>query len=292
MTVKGKVNLWRFISILSGLALGLIIVWLMRMPQPNRNRLAIGKAAKVDTVAISIQTPVELDFKTKAQVLQLRQDAVQLHPELLVGKYIPSEAVFGQIVDGLPWWGMYGEFYYGKGDQSIAGPSEETRFIMNPYLLAAPDFWNWWQGVINEADLTTFPLVCPPSDLLWKPSQAYAEVTYATDCIAIRQDDWLFDLIAYNARDLNLNYIYVSYADSVNVTKQDQPQAAYANPQFIHRGTSCGYPGGCNNMSPPTSDLDGLQLTGLPAKIMIWFWIDQPASTRQAPDMRFVIYFK
>jgi hypothetical protein len=288
---KRRINLWPLIFVLAVTAMGLIIVWLMRLPGPNRNMLAIGKAAKAEAVDIAIQSPLELDFKSKQNVLQLRQEAVERHAELLAGNYTPSEAVFGQIVDGLPWWGIEGQLYYGRGDKSIEGASEEARFILNPYLLVAVEFYDWWQGVIPETKLSTFPLYCVPSNLRWQPREAYAEVTYAANCVAMRQDE-PFDLIAYNARDLNLNYIYVSYSDSLNISKEDKPQAPYANPQFLHRGGSCGYPGGCNNMSPATPEIDGLQVTALPAKVVIWFWKQQPVSLEQEPNMRFVIHFR
>jgi hypothetical protein len=74
--------------------------------------------------------------------------------------------------------------------------------------------------------------------------------------------------------------------------KQDAPQSPYANPQFLHQGGSCGYPGGCNNTSPPTPEIEGLQVTALPAKVVIWLWKQQPISLGQEPDMRFVIQFQ
>lgn len=141
---------------------------------------------------------------------------------------------------------MDGEFFYGKGEKSIAGPSEESRFILNPYLLVAADFYNWWQGRIVEEELATFSLTCLPYNLRWWPREARAEAIYDAECVKEGQD-YTFDLIAYNARDLSLNYVFVSYQDSLNITKSDMPTTPYANPQFIHQGGSCGYPGGYNN---------------------------------------------
>ena len=100
-----------------------------------------------------------------------------------------------------------------------------------------------------------------------------------------------FSLIAYNARDLNLNYIFVSCPDSHNTTKPDPPTEPYRNPQFLHQGGSCGYPGGCNNISPQTPAIDNLQITGWPAQVVIWFWRDDPGSIDKSPDMVFVIDF-
>jgi hypothetical protein len=286
-----RINLWPLILVLAIIAICLIIVSVILLPKPNRNALAIGKSAKAEKIDIVIQSPVELDFYSKDDVLKLRQDAVEQYPELLAHKYSPSDAVFGKIVDGLPWWGIEGQFFYYRGEKSITGASEEARFILNPYILVAAEYPDWWQGVIREDQLSTFPLYCVPHDLQWRPQEAYAEITYAASCIASRQD-LPFYLVAYNARDLNLNYIYVSYQDSINIANHDLPQEPYANPQFLHQGGSCGYPGGCNNMSPYTPEIDGLHVTSFPAKVVIWLWKQQPVSLEQEPDMKFVIHFK
>lgn len=281
---KSDMGLWPVIVILACLAAGLIGFWYVLQPEPNRNALAIGGAARQDGLDVTIQPPLEFDFLSKAEVLKRRVDAVQEYPGLIADEYTPSEAVFGQIVDGLPWWGIMGQFYYGSGEKSIEGASEESRFMLNPYLLVAADFYG------RSDQLPNAPLYCAPSRLHWEPAAANADAYYDGACAA--QMNGLFDLIVYNARDMNLNYVYVSYADSENVAKSDPPAYAYAIPQFIHQGGSCGYPGGCNNMSPPTPEIDGLALTGLPAKVVTWLWRARPASVAQPPDMVFALYFR
>lgn len=262
---------------------------------PNQNRLALGERSNISEVFyVNLQPPAELDFKSKSEVLQLRREAVEQYPELLAGSYRPSTQIFGQIVDGLPWWGIAGQFYYGNGEQSIAGESEESRFILNPYLLIAADPWRMWdKNSVSEASIQSpnFLFYCPPQYLFWKPHESYGEVGYSANCasaLSYRN----FDLISYNARDMNLNYIYVSYADSQNVTKGEIPESAYAIPHYIHQGGSCGYPGGCNNMSPPTPPIDGLIITGYPVRVVTWLWEEKPASVSDAPDMTFVLVLK
>ncbi|MEW6406382.1 MAG: hypothetical protein AB1649_31750, partial [Chloroflexota bacterium] len=142
-----------------------------------------------------------------------------------------------------------------------------------------------------ESELSTFPLTCHPRDLRWWPQEARAEVTYDAECVN-RGQNYTFVLIAYNARDFNMNYIFVSYQDSLNIAKPEIPAAPLANPQFIHQGNSCGYPGGCNNMSPYTPEIDGIEITALPAQAIIWLWKHQPASAEQPPDMTFVLHFR
>ena len=260
-------------------------------PEPARTyRLATGTAARLDHVDISIEAPHELDGLTKAQVLQMRSVEVMKHPELLVGEYAPSEDVFGQVEDLAPWWGIEGQFRFGAGISSIDGPSEESRFILNPFLLVAPEFNDWFRGISN-AEAVKLDLTCLPQRLTWWPKESRAEASYSASCIARRQKPE-FDLIAYNARDMGLPYIYVSYADSLNVTKTDAPAEPYANPQFIHRGNNCGYPGGCNNMSPSTPPIDGIRLDGLPAKVAVWLWRSKPRSIDVAPDFIFTVVFR
>ncbi|MBI3593062.1 MAG: hypothetical protein HY099_06250, partial [Nitrospirae bacterium] len=68
---------------------------------------------------IELQPITELDFKSKAEVLKLRTEAVYRYPQLVSKDYKPSEPVFGQIEDGAPWWGVLGISYYGNGEKSI-----------------------------------------------------------------------------------------------------------------------------------------------------------------------------
>ena len=283
-----KASLWPVIFALAVLAAILEAIVLVTAPRPNPNTLAIGRGSKVDSLDVAIHEPIELDFKSKAEVLQIRSDAVQKYPQLLARKYAPSGAVFGQIVDGLPWWGLVGQIYYGKGAQSIEGESEETRFLLNPYILAGADFWT--DGSMDLASARSF--YCAPYNLRWRPRDSYAEVTYSAACVNGPRHAPYFDLIAYNARDFNLNYIYVSYRDSLNLTKSQAPKEPYANPQFIHRGNSCGYPGGCNNMSPQTPGIERIQILDFPASLVVWLWKDQPNSAEQPADMTFIIHLK
>ncbi len=305
---KPEWELWLFIGALAAVAVCLVVVWVALRPAPNRNALAIGEAGQAPALDIPIQPPVELDFKTRAEVWQLRKAAVSQHPELISGSYQPSEAVFGQVEDSLPWWGITGHFYYGSGERSIEGPAEETRFLLNPYLLVAAEFdglfYSWDTHRVTELDLrgTSFPFYCEAAGLRWSPREAYAEVTYPIGQCLARTNRWtarpltladaFFSLIAYNARDMNLNYLYVAYQDSLNLSKLDPPTSAYAIPHYLHRGGSCGYPGGCNNMSPDTPEISWIELTRLPARAVIRLWSRNPGAVERAPDMILVIHFQ
>jgi hypothetical protein len=167
-------------------------------------------------------------------------------------------------------------------------------FTLIPYLLIAAEPIAMWDKNKIAEDLflrPDFPIYCEPRRLSWKPAARYAEVSYDAQCMAA-VDHVYFDLISYNARDMNLNYIYVSYNTSQNVTKSNPPSYAYAIPHYIHQGGSCGYPGGCNNMSPPAAEIDALQLIGLPAHIEIWLWNQEPTSISDTPDLVYGIHFQ
>jgi hypothetical protein len=320
-----RLILWVVIVVLV-IALGVVVLfrdqarWLLRPesapPSPNTNALAIGSAATVDQqIPLTLQQPAELDGMSRAAVYALRTQAVLAYPQLLAADYRPWDGVFGQITDGKPWWGMSGQWYYGSGAQSIEGVSEETRFLLNPYLLVGVDFYGfsyfdgrgevWNRTQVDAADPNSpgFPLTCLPERLTWQPTDAYAEIRYdVTDCLAAMNqytsrnlsvpDNGGFDLFAYNARDLNLNFIYIDYAASLNITQTDPPAQAVEIPHYIHVGGSCGYEGGCNNMSPAFPPLDFLSLTGLPADLVAKLWQSAPASVDAPADMTFTIQFR
>jgi hypothetical protein len=290
--LRTRSALWLIIALLGALLLCLIAVVVVLLPQSNRNRLALGDHATLSQFEIEIQEPIELDFLTRAEVFDLREQAVQRYPGLLQGRYRPSDAVFRQIRNKLPWWGMAGVFYYGSGEQSIEGASEESRFLLNPYLLVAADFYHNWIAV-PEAEVLKpgVALDCAPQELLWNPRERWGLATYSANCIRGINNQH-FDLISYNARDFNLNYIYVKYDESRNIAKEDPPTGPFKIPHYIHQGNSCGYPGGCNNMSPPSPEIDFLEITGFPAEVVVWLWEAEPSSPTQPPDMVFLVRFQ
>lgn len=305
--------LWYIIITLVAVTLGIAVYAIIHQPRPNRNALAIGELATSPSLEMEIHPPVELNYLSKAEVLALRTEEVYRYPELLEKKYRPSDLVFGQIVSGRPWWGIKGHFYYDRGQRSIEGPAEESRFIMNPYLLVGAEFGGlsmWYGNLVwdtarigdEQLNHPAFPYYCEAQLLRWWPAEAYADVTYDVSTCVARINRWTlypldmsradFDLVAYNARDMNLNYIYVSYTDSRNISKSSEPASPIPIRHYIHRGTSCGYPGGCNNMSPPTPETDNIRLNGLPAKVVVWLWKELPESPDAPPDMTFVLWFK
>ncbi|WKZ56098.1 MAG: hypothetical protein QY326_05005 [Bdellovibrionota bacterium] len=120
------------------------------LTQPlGHNRLHLGQTAPEGSTKISILPAEEFDGWTRAQVLERRIAEVNKHSSLLVNSYAPAREIFGEIVDGRPWWGTLGQFllysYDGKPQtDSIAGPSEESRQILNPFVLLWPELHSVW----------------------------------------------------------------------------------------------------------------------------------------------------
>lgn len=287
-----------------------------RVALPNENALALGSAARSTPLTLTMVPPVELDGLTRDEVYAMRREAVLRHPDLLAVDYTPADVVFGEIVDGLPWWGMEGQFYQGSGDRSITGPSEEARLLLNPYLLLHSEFWGfshfyfgqfaWDEDAIATADLTdpAFPFAPAPDEVVWNAQAAQVNIHYDVSGFLERinpylerpldaVDDGLFDLAGYNARDFNLNVIWIDSDESENIADEYVPVTEPVwLPHYIHQGGSCGYSGGCNNMSPAFPPTDSLRLTGLPARLVIKLWRDMPASSGAEADMRVIVTYE
>lgn len=273
------------------------------------NELLVGNKARTNyPIPITISDSICLNFKGKDDIFKLRKAAIDSHASLHNGAYVPSEEVFGQVESEKPWWGLYGAHIYGQGQRSIEGPSKEGRFVLNPYLLVAADPSNvglWNTKMVTKEMLAdrNFPFYWKPQGLTWYPREAKAEVTY--DVTGYQRELYArrsvlkfygfvngFSLIAYNARDLGFNYLFLSPEKSKNVVNQYKKREPIEIQQMVHLGESCGYPGGCNNMSPYMPELDHMVLTGLPAHAHVLLWKQKPPSVSSPADMVFDINFK
>jgi hypothetical protein len=245
---------------------------------------------------IKLNPMIELDFKSKAEVYEIRKKYVFQHPELITRDYKPSEDVFGQIIDGKPWWGMKGICYYSSGMKSIEGPSEETRFLANPFLLIGlAEVYAF--RLINETEPAGETYEPEALNLEWKGKKNLFLAKYKVSnyfnklsTLNIKNPlEWKLNLIAYNARDLGFNYLYVMPQYSKNVSSMNKTARPVEINQYIHCGNSCGYPGGGNNMSPTNENLM-IELIGIPARAYIHLWKNRPENIiKDKPDMVFII---
>lgn len=275
--------------------------------QVSSNRLSLGPSAKVQSfVNLAINPPTEFDFKSRSEIENWRRTCVYQHSELLLYQYTPMQAIFSQIEDNKPWWGLNGQFFYDSGSRSIDGLSEESRFINNPFMLVCANmvitgylFENSKYPTKEDLANTPIPLECAASQAVIYPRESRQEITYNVSnylraCAKIvdlpkQLGNAPFDLVAYNARDFGFNYIAVSPRYSRNINKVSERPIEII--QYIHCGNSCGYNGGCNNMSPGIEALDGLTLKGVPAQACVYLWRNRPSSVEQTPDFIVTINF-
>ena len=273
--------------------------------------------AALKAMAPVIHLPVaparELDGLTRAQVLDLRRQAVRSQPSLAGADYTPSGQVFGRVQDGLPWWGVEGMFYHGPGQRSIEGVSEETRMILNPYLLIYADFFGlsiwrdrqlWDVGKVARSGKTVadLPLYPPVGTLVWDSVKAEMTATY--DITAYLEDlnrytrrtlgvsDTDLMLCGINAADLGLEFAFIDLRASSHMDQQQRHDQVVVLRDFIHKGGSCQYRGGCNNGSPYQPELDHLRILSLPATLRVKLWDARPRDSAAPADATFVMQFQ
>lgn len=292
-----------FISVFS---FGCIGIAVFQCDSASANELATGIRSKTtQPVAVALDPPSDLNFKRRSEIISARWLALSRYPILLDGQYNPEPAVFGQMEDNKPWWGMNGQFVWGQGDRSIEGASEESRYILNPYLLVGLNSWTaeiWDTDRVKVDDLRQrdFPFCWMPVSLVYWPGQSMAQAVYdvtAFETSLKRHFDRLkdkertvkFGLVAYNARDMGFRYLYVVPQASNNIVNEKASKEPVEIKQFIHAGGSSGYPGGANNMSPAMPEIDELSFTSLPARVCVSLWRSRPPSVTTPPDMVYLI---
>lgn len=267
----------------------------------SRNSLKTGLRAPAERIDIAINAPVELDFLTRDQIMKIRAGYVLKHPELLQEGYFLYQPVFGSIIDKRPWWGIKGQFCYGPGDYSIEGPSEETRFFANPYLLLGLDEGKAFVRYETlEEGAECNPAFPQAVSLVWNAFEGNTVATYdikgffgerekiTSKRYAIYKE---FNLVNYNARDFGYSYIYADPALSRNVGPAGNARlfsSVCVLQSFIHSGGSCGYGDGCNNESPKQPDLR-FKVDSLPAVICCKLWKNRPESAQSPADFVFTI---
>jgi hypothetical protein len=262
------------------------------------------EAPPAGTVEIPLKPLYELDYLTKAQVYSLRTGAVNEHPEFAPRIYKPSEDVFGEILDGRPWWGILGLSYFGPGQMSIEGPSLQSHYITNPYLLVGLD--EGYAHIVMNNRVAPEAVYPRPTKLLWSRDGTWAKATFDISGLKEQQSRLGFpngythglEFVAYNARDLGYNWLYIDYGKSANIDMMSRhslfgflfgrKDAPVLIKEFIHRGDSCGFQGGCNNVSPYQPEFE-FRYYGLPAKIHLKLWRNKPASPQDPADMTYIV---
>lgn len=262
----------------------------------------LDKIAPLEPVTIDLFQPCVLNYKSRLEIFEARTKIVNRRSILLKNLYVPSAEVFDGMEDHRPWWGVQGACLWGPGNKSIEGPSEESRFLMNPFLLVGANSGTcniWDINQIDERDLDdkTFPYFWLPESLLFYPSQALMQIKYnvtkfnqelakrGSKLIVPIDSTTTFGLIAYNARDFGFNYIYLDTTKSFNIKANISSDHPTHIVQMIHCGNTCQFPGGCNNMSPAQPEIDQFECTALPAHANIKLWKENPTNKDCSPDL-------
>ncbi len=275
----------------------------------NPNALAVGKSAKIQT-PVDIQTnPVaNFNWKTREEVLNMRKKEIYKYPQLLLNTYTPYPPIWGAVEDNRPWWGTTGTCIWGEGQKSIEGPAEESRYILNPFMLvgvnpATLSIWNPSRIRKDELNDPKFPYFWYPESIRFEAAKSFATATfnisqYLADIRktgALNQPNIMpnqFSLVAYNARDFGYGYIWLNEARSINVSNDNRFTEPTTIRQMLHCGGTCGYEGGCNNMSPFMKEIDRCRINKLPARACVYLWRDEPQNVAKRPDFIFLLDFK
>ncbi len=257
----------------------------------NQAALKIGKRATAELVKVPVADAIELDGKSKAEVFALRRERLVATPALFdVAAYKPSEMVFGRIEDGLPWWGLEGIYLHGPGPHSSAGPSEESRWLVNPAVLLGleENFSPLWT---RKPEVSHFePRLL---NIAFRPKERLLRIDYDVSnllglLVLIHNKDAGVGLMTRNAQDFGFNFTYLDSKQSYRVKFEQSPLTVQQLKQFVHRGSSCGQPSGCNNTSPPTPALD-FAIEDIPASVFARLWYQEPDDPEDKPDLNVVI---
>ena len=247
-------------------------------------------------VKIKINQPTPLSYKTKAEVLEQRKKYVA-DSIFASDNYEPSEEVFGQIEDGKPWVSMNG-CRYNNEPAITEGPSEETRFLNNPSILAGIEYPYYLPFYQNNPQCTKIDF---PFKAEYNQKQKEITVYYKDELLKYAENKYIINeqmLEGTNARDLGYPYAYVDLQKSENIRFPNESNISNSIAEFqnfIHVGGSCAVEGGCNNGSPRQEELIfQKEKLRVPAVIYIKLWKNRPLNPSDPADIteKIIVYEK
>lgn len=251
--------------------------------------LRLGSAGSLGPIDIEIRPMAELDLLTRKEVLAKRKEAlVQVRDLFDESEYRPAPSVFAQIEDGAPWWGIDGIYRFGPGVSSISGPAEESRWLLNPFLVVGVQESNAWVQPWVPSGSWQPELV----GIRWHPRERLVRIDYdLSNHVAMKTEVQSakieLGLATMNAQDFGMRFIQLDLERSQGVVLASPERNGLR--QYLHRGGSCGFAGGCNNGSPGTPELD-FELTEVPAVIYGRLWAE-PSEAADA-DLDFEIHLR
>ena len=249
----------------------------------------VRKDISSDPYVVYVNPPVELSGKTKAEIYDIRRSYVE-KSIFDSTNYKPSNSVFGEIIDGKPWYSANFCRDNKTGLPRITGPSEESRFINNPTMLVALEYPFLWRDVKDMSFC-----VHPTNQLLPRYiaySKSKNEITVAYYWLPFdAQPPFFYQFNGLNAADLGYKYAYVDMEKSTfkpDFTEKSNNLSTDVQKfkNFIHLGFSCEHESGCNNGSPRQPNLEfNVKKGEAKGEIYIKLWKSQPSSVNDKPDI-------
>lgn len=286
------------ISILSGCGAG-------SGGSSSKNDLDIGYGTKApDSISIDLFGLMNYNGKTREELFSLRSKQVNTHPELIKSPYAPTPECFA-IEQKNPWWSMKGYICRSHELNNTDGPSRESAYFGNPFLLVCPEFYgsnmNTAPGRFPKYEdfANVVPTYWPPKSVKFFPKEKREEITY--DLMAyynslksLLDGPWPisqigFDLCTYNARDFGYNYMYIQPGTSTNLSKY--PSEIITLSQGIGTRTKDSCAPACNDVVDTPEALTGFKIKNLPAKCHLLFWKQQPQSYLVPSDLTVDLVF-
>ena len=243
-----------FIGVLSFVSKPESLTLSNNIEQQSRNKSAdvnvsqVNKDIPSSIIDVKVNPPVELNYKSKEEIYEIRKSYVKESPFYYEG-YFPSDGPFGQIESGYPWISVYACQDRETRKTNIEGLAEESRFINNPtalIMVVYPYAEYWCDSVPPDAKFEFWP-----KSISYDSNNKIVRVRYSE---LKPQGDRFYLFNGLNARDFGYNYAYLDLEKS-NFTPEFVNQSNFSNQvaeiqDFLHRGGSCGHESGCNNGSP------------------------------------------
>lgn len=251
-----------------------------------------------------INPQLEFNNMRKDEIYDIRKAYVK-DSLFALENYEPNERVFGAIEDYKPWWGEQEcrpLNYTGDYHESIEGKSKQSVQINNPNALVglSSPYIPW--DVERNADFCNseyskfIPKVLKYSE---KDNLIVAEYEVSKEFLNIlinisgKNFRYPIQLSGLNALDFGYKYVYAFDTKNIEMlySNNNVTQTVEKFRDYIHVGGSCGYEGGCNNISPMQND-KMITVVALPAEINLKLWKKQPYDKYSKADMYYRIIFK
>ena len=300
-----KINIWHILTVKACVIIVLILTVFHPFLFINHDKKILNdtKQSK-DLISLKVHNPSEYNYMNKRDIYNLRERYVKDSLFYKEG-YKPSEEVFGQIVDGKPWWGLIscGELNY-KGDyhQRIEGDSKVSVQMNNPNALVGLSMpYLPWSLEDNQEFCTGYYSKFIPLSLKYDKKETLIIAKYEITKLFLDYRQNIdgkshripIQLSGLNALDFGYKYVWAFDSKNIKIMHKDSPNVLNdVRPfrDFVHLGGSCRYEGGCNNISPLQEDLM-IKIVDLPAEISLKLWKKEPQSKYLPADFYYKIIF-